>query len=397
MDYAPKHKLESPANQGANKRTKFSPDTEAITENETIAKVGIVASPEFWNSDIRIVENVLSYLNYPVPLLKGELLRKAREQFNKVPVEIKIEDQVLRKPLDEVSDREFAHISSFLNPGLTVKYGIYKNEKIQAVWDDEAVMAAMQDREPYYLPLIMELLEAKLIEIEAKKWNEILTNFPRKEGQKNIRFHQMHLRHNYALLASMYTCLETIWTVSQSAALINFDTENWGYSRVAATETANAAALLPAWGIGMKAIVSAAKPPIESAASGVSKDLALKPAKEAAIHAIRYDFARLHPYYQSNQLIMGSLAYRIAEKTSLFYFIEHFDSWFEGIHEAIIAKKPSEIKNKNISGLNGIFSPDEWKAFAEEQFGQYRSEPRIGIFNEPWIKLIDKRVKEISS
>ena len=131
LDKTPKHKLESPINQGASKRIKFTPDTDTNAENQSIEKLGIVASPEFWNSDIRIVEKVLSYLNYPIPLLKGGLLRKASEQFNKVPVEIKIDDQVLRKPLDELSDGEFARISSFLNPGLTVRYGIYKMRKFR--------------------------------------------------------------------------------------------------------------------------------------------------------------------------------------------------------------------------------------------------------------------------
>ncbi|MFK7827958.1 MAG: hypothetical protein AB8G05_27665 [Oligoflexales bacterium] len=366
-----------------NKKAKIFPDGK---------KNSILRSKEFWESDYGILANVLSYIatpgdlmNVKVALIGGGLPRKSLQIFRKLNmVEIKNGNEILQKPLENLEAKDFANIQSFLNPELTAKYRLYKNPDLLREWDDEAITAAIENREPNYLNLLMELMEGRIKEFEEEKWNSILRLQTNEHGEK-FQLQQVHF---YSMLLSTFLVLDTAWDSAKSAAWDTFHPQD--PANFSACNAATSSALNSAWESSEEATESVVLPESSKSARFVARSEAFIKARLLARSAVwaALDYSR--KAHQYNPDLMGKIAYRIAEKTSLLYFIGHFDNWSEAIYSAVASRTLSEIKLKT---KQDIFQEIEWKVFQQKHFSQNKIGRNVRIFVKPWLKVLDNRIE----
>ena len=91
-------------------------------------------------------------------------------------------------------------------------------------------------------------------------------------------------------------------------------------------------------------------------------------------------------YWTPEQI--GVVAYRVAEKVSLLYFLKNSDAILAKAYDASISEMPNDPRD------NIFESPQSWKKFKTKYFKKLGGQSKHFLY--PWLNELDRIAEEIS-
>lgn len=257
------------------------------------------------------------------------------------------------------------------------------DRKLKSFWQDETEKAALENREPKYLPLILEALEERLNIFTIKKEEDLVT----REDLTMHAYSLMVVMRKYyssaryvvessigsaSRLSSEFSNNEAVWRAFKSAAWSSIDwSSRWDFEFASDTSVD--------WFTGWNLDVSLDWNTTDSAlwseardATGTAVWLTIQSAKNRA--KLDKD--------------LGRFVYHVAEKVSLLHFLKNFDAIVEDFY---IASSKLIFDSEN----NIFSSEEEW--FKIKNYFELASDD-VMPFLRPWWKelcRIKAKIKEL--
>ena len=315
------------------------------------------------------------------------------------------------------------------NPRLLVKNSIYFSSKFESAsdhpalailakhenWKEEALTAALNEREPSYLPKISDNLGEQLKLFNRNKLETLQT-------KENLS------KHAYTLLFTMrafksvfvYPAADSIANAAADAAAkiaanAAADPNNFprlrqdsyanrqhaaklGATINAARHTSQEIARKLAWKSAWVAARNAAWYPAWEAAWEAVEEAACEPAGQAAWEAAgeaiwellgnaTWDAVCEDTWEGKTPIEIGRIAFREAEKASSFYFLQKFDYVLGKTYGASM-EKLTDCPKENI-----FDSLESWNSFKAKHFGNLNKQSVH--FVQPWLDELDSVVDKI--
>lgn len=282
------------------------------------------------------------------------------EIYRRSPPEIKLSILRLRPNLIKHSAIELDEFITSIKPGVDLQ--------------QEAIYAGVNNKEPPYIKTISKLLEIKVRKFSERKLQQVYTP-------------EELLLHSYNLLFTMAAYNSSSKFLADDAAFeVGQDVAEQAGKVVAlhfAEELARNAVEKISWSIA------------RSVSWNIEKFFINKDAKATVLNASYLAFHESKRKSIRSEGTLGRIVYRVAEKTSLLYFLKNFDSIVERSYQVCLAKI-----NKYRLNLNWYTSRKEWfkyrrnNFYFEEEVSWYwpyfQVKKGSKYYLTPWFKELDR-------